>query len=165
MCCPAKCQGSQPSVLQDLRLLPRIRHQGHQLGCFFFFFIQEQSREAGLGDGVGSAQDSQDGSGSLGWEKLLKIAGAPTRWPKDMGPVPAGCYGPHLCPVPFLGQSCGYGTKDEDYGCVPCPAEKFSKGGYQICRRHKDCEGFFRATVLTPGDTENDAECGPCLPG
>ncbi|XP_004597704.2 tumor necrosis factor receptor superfamily member EDAR [Ochotona princeps] len=61
--------------------------------------------------------------------------------------------------------SCGYGTKDEDYGCVPCPAEKFSKGGYQICRRHKDCEGFFRATVLTPGDTENDAECGPCLPG
>ncbi|KAB1256837.1 Tumor necrosis factor receptor superfamily member EDAR [Camelus dromedarius] len=61
--------------------------------------------------------------------------------------------------------SCGYGTKDEDYGCVPCPAEKFSKGGYQICRRHKDCEGFFRATVLTPGDAENDAECGPCLPG
>ncbi|XP_047637228.1 tumor necrosis factor receptor superfamily member EDAR isoform X2 [Phacochoerus africanus] len=61
--------------------------------------------------------------------------------------------------------SCGYGTRDEDYGCVPCPAEKFSKGGYQICRRHKDCEGFFRATVLTPGDTENDAECGPCLPG
>lgn len=67
--------------------------------------------------------------------------------------------------VIFLGQACGYGTKDEDYGCVPCPAEKFSKGGYQICRRHKDCEGFFRATVLTPGDMENDAECGPCLPG
>ncbi|XP_035127748.1 tumor necrosis factor receptor superfamily member EDAR isoform X2 [Callithrix jacchus] len=64
---------------------------------------------------------------------------------------------------PYL--SCGYGAKDEDYGCVPCPAEKFSKGGYQICRRHKDCEGFFRATVLTPGDMENDAECGPCLPG
>ncbi|KAJ1077682.1 hypothetical protein K5549_011009 [Capra hircus] len=64
---------------------------------------------------------------------------------------------------PYL--SCGYGTRDEDYGCVPCPAEKFSKGGYQICRRHKDCEGFFRATVLTPGDTERDAECGPCLPG
>ncbi|XP_006873100.1 PREDICTED: tumor necrosis factor receptor superfamily member EDAR [Chrysochloris asiatica] len=61
--------------------------------------------------------------------------------------------------------SCGYGTKDDDYDCIPCPAEKFSKGGYQICRRHKDCEGFFRATVLTPGDTENDAECGPCLPG
>ncbi|KAG8512308.1 Tumor necrosis factor receptor superfamily member EDAR [Galemys pyrenaicus] len=75
----------------------------------------------------------------------------------------------HECPPcgpgeePYL--SCGYGTKDEDYGCVPCPAEKFSKGGYQICRRHKDCEGFFRATVLTPGDMENDAECGPCLPG
>ncbi|XP_077624686.1 tumor necrosis factor receptor superfamily member EDAR isoform X4 [Crocuta crocuta] len=75
----------------------------------------------------------------------------------------------HECPQcgpgeePYL--SCGYGTKDEDYGCVPCPAEKFSKGGYQICRRHKDCEGFFRATVLTPGDMENDAECGPCLPG
>lgn len=69
-------------------------------------------------------------------------------------------------PIPCLpGQSCGYGTKDDDYGCVPCPAEKFSKGGYQICRRHKDCEGFFRATVLTPGDMENDAECGPCLPG
>ncbi|XP_004704487.1 tumor necrosis factor receptor superfamily member EDAR [Echinops telfairi] len=61
--------------------------------------------------------------------------------------------------------SCGYGSKDDDYDCVPCPAEKFSKGGYQICRRHKDCEGFFRATVLTPGDMENDAECGPCLPG
>lgn len=62
-------------------------------------------------------------------------------------------------------QTCGYGTKDEDYGCIPCPSEKFSRGGYQICRRHKDCEGFFRATVLTPGDQENDAECGPCLPG
>ncbi|XP_072807307.1 tumor necrosis factor receptor superfamily member EDAR isoform X2 [Vicugna pacos] len=75
----------------------------------------------------------------------------------------------HACPQCGLGEepylSCGYGTKDEDYGCVPCPAEKFSKGGYQICRRHKDCEGFFRATVLTPGDAENDAECGPCLPG
>jgi len=62
-------------------------------------------------------------------------------------------------------QTCGYGTKDEDYGCIPCPSEKFSRGGYQICRRHKDCEGFFRATVMTPGDQENDAECGPCLPG
>ncbi|XP_053445034.1 tumor necrosis factor receptor superfamily member EDAR [Nycticebus coucang] len=75
----------------------------------------------------------------------------------------------HDCPQCGPGEepymSCGYGTKDEDYGCVPCPAEKFSKGGYQICRRHKDCEGFFRATVLTPGDMENDAECGPCLPG
>ncbi|XP_004604098.2 tumor necrosis factor receptor superfamily member EDAR [Sorex araneus] len=75
----------------------------------------------------------------------------------------------HECPPCGPGEEpylyCGYGTKDEDYGCVPCPAEKFSKGGYQICRRHKDCEGFFRATVLTPGDMENDAECGPCLPG
>ncbi|XP_028906973.1 tumor necrosis factor receptor superfamily member EDAR [Ornithorhynchus anatinus] len=75
----------------------------------------------------------------------------------------------HGCPQCEPGEepymTCGYGTKDEDYGCVPCPSEKFSKGGYQICRRHKDCEGFFRATVLTPGDTENDAECGPCLPG
>ncbi|KAM4796121.1 tumor necrosis factor receptor superfamily member EDAR [Rhinophrynus dorsalis] len=61
--------------------------------------------------------------------------------------------------------NCGYGIKDEDYGCVPCVTGKYSKGGYQICRRHKDCEGFFRATVLTPGDSENDAECGPCLPG
>ncbi|XP_036113042.1 tumor necrosis factor receptor superfamily member EDAR [Molossus molossus] len=75
----------------------------------------------------------------------------------------------HECPQCGPGEephlSCGYGTKDEDYGCIPCPAEKFSKGGYQICRRHKDCEGFFRATVLMPGDVENDAECGPCLPG
>ncbi|KAJ6634175.1 hypothetical protein lerEdw1_014113 [Lerista edwardsae] len=75
----------------------------------------------------------------------------------------------HECPQCEPGEepymTCGYGTKDEDYGCVPCPSEKFSKGGYQICRRHKDCEGFFRATVMTPGDQENDAECGPCLPG
>ncbi|XP_029460454.1 tumor necrosis factor receptor superfamily member EDAR isoform X2 [Rhinatrema bivittatum] len=75
----------------------------------------------------------------------------------------------HVCPECEAGEepymTCGYGTRDEDYGCVPCPAGKFSKGGYQICRRHKDCEGFFRATVLTLGDAENDAECGPCLPG
>uniref|UniRef100_A0A4X2K969 Tumor necrosis factor receptor superfamily member EDAR n=1 Tax=Vombatus ursinus TaxID=29139 RepID=A0A4X2K969_VOMUR len=75
----------------------------------------------------------------------------------------------HDCPQCEPGEepymTCGYGTKDDDYGCVPCPSEKFSKGGYQICRRHRDCEGFFRATVLTPGDMENDAECGPCLPG
>ncbi|PKU43471.1 tumor necrosis factor receptor superfamily member edar isoform x1 [Limosa lapponica baueri] len=75
----------------------------------------------------------------------------------------------HDCPKCEPGEepymTCGYGTKDEDYGCIPCPSEKFSRGGYQICRRHKDCEGFFRATVLTPGDQENDAECGPCLPG
>ncbi|XP_063809895.1 tumor necrosis factor receptor superfamily member EDAR isoform X4 [Pseudophryne corroboree] len=75
----------------------------------------------------------------------------------------------HSCPECEPGEepynSCGYGTKDEDYSCVPCVSGKYSKGGYQICRRHKDCEGFFRATILTPGDTKNDAECGPCLPG
>ncbi|XP_075708769.1 tumor necrosis factor receptor superfamily member EDAR isoform X2 [Rhinoderma darwinii] len=75
----------------------------------------------------------------------------------------------HSCPECEPGEepynSCGYGTKDEDYGCISCPPDKYSKGGYQICRRHKDCEGFFRATVLTPGDSKNDAECGPCLPG
>ncbi|KAM4700938.1 tumor necrosis factor receptor superfamily member EDAR isoform 2-T2 [Discoglossus pictus] len=75
----------------------------------------------------------------------------------------------HSCPECEPGEepymTCGYGIKDEDYGCIPCLSGKFSKGGYQICRRHKDCEGFFRATVLTPGDSENDAECGPCLPG
>lgn len=75
----------------------------------------------------------------------------------------------HSCPQCEPGEepynSCGYGTKDEDYGCTSCPPGKYSKGGYQICRRHKDCEGFFRATVLTPGDSKNDAECGPCLPG
>lgn len=86
--------------------------------------------------------------------------------PKTAGPVMLSVAAVLTCVLcPVFGQSCGYGTKDEDYGCVPCPAEKFSKGGYQICRRHKDCEGFFRATVLTPGDMENDAECGPCLPG
>lgn len=86
--------------------------------------------------------------------------------PKPAGLVLAGvALDSPMSSVLFLGQSCGYGTKDEDYGCIPCPAEKFSKGGYQICRRHKDCEGFFRATVLMPGDMENDAECGPCLPG
>ncbi|XP_044140740.1 tumor necrosis factor receptor superfamily member EDAR isoform X2 [Bufo gargarizans] len=75
----------------------------------------------------------------------------------------------HSCPECEPGEepynSCGYGMKDEDYGCISCPTGKYSKGGYQICRRHKDCDGFFRATVLTPGDSKNDAECGPCLPG
>ncbi|XP_071991910.1 tumor necrosis factor receptor superfamily member EDAR isoform X2 [Engystomops pustulosus] len=75
----------------------------------------------------------------------------------------------HSCPECEPGEepynSCGYGTKDEDYGCISCPPGKYSKGGYQICRRHKDCEAFFRATVLTPGDSKNDAECGSCLPG
>ncbi|KAH0624574.1 hypothetical protein JD844_032191 [Phrynosoma platyrhinos] len=75
----------------------------------------------------------------------------------------------HECPQCDPGEepymTCGYGTRDEDYGCVPCPSEKFSKGGYQICRRHKDCEGFFRATVMTPGDQENDAECAGITSG
>ncbi|MBN3309357.1 EDAR factor, partial [Amia calva] len=62
-------------------------------------------------------------------------------------------------------QSCGYGVRDEDYDCVPCPAGKFSKGKYEICRRHKDCDALYRATVLTPGTLDSDAECGPCLPG
>ncbi|XP_035264097.1 tumor necrosis factor receptor superfamily member EDAR-like isoform X1 [Anguilla anguilla] len=61
--------------------------------------------------------------------------------------------------------NCGYGSKDEEYDCVPCPAGKFSKGKYEICRRHKDCDALYRATVLTAGTVESDAECGPCLPG
>ncbi|XP_043926932.1 tumor necrosis factor receptor superfamily member EDAR [Protopterus annectens] len=72
---------------------------------------------------------------------------------------------PHCRPGEQPNMSCGYGTKEEPYGCIQCPPGKFSKGGYQICRRHKDCEGFYRSTVQTPGDTENDSECGPCLPG
>ncbi|XP_055734031.1 tumor necrosis factor receptor superfamily member EDAR-like isoform X2 [Salvelinus fontinalis] len=73
------------------------------------------------------------------------------------------------CPPCQPGQephmNCGYGTKDEDYVCVSCPAGKYSKGKYEICRRHKDCEGLYRATVLTPGTPDSDADCGPCLPG
>ncbi|XP_050974387.1 tumor necrosis factor receptor superfamily member EDAR [Labeo rohita] len=73
------------------------------------------------------------------------------------------------CPQCQPGQepymNCGYGTKDDDYSCVACPAGKFSKGKYEICRRHKDCDSLYRATVLTPGTLESDAECGPCLPG
>ncbi|XP_051564377.1 tumor necrosis factor receptor superfamily member EDAR-like [Myxocyprinus asiaticus] len=73
------------------------------------------------------------------------------------------------CPQCQPGQepymNCGYGTKDEDYNCIACPAGKFSKGKYEICRRHKDCDSLYRATVLTPGTTESDAECGACLPG
>uniref|UniRef100_A0A3B3Q9P3 Tumor necrosis factor receptor superfamily member EDAR n=1 Tax=Paramormyrops kingsleyae TaxID=1676925 RepID=A0A3B3Q9P3_9TELE len=73
------------------------------------------------------------------------------------------------CPECQPGQepymSCGYGVKDEDYGCTPCPTGKFSKGKYEICRRHKDCDSLYRATVRTPGTSESDAECGPCLPG
>ncbi|XP_072433638.1 tumor necrosis factor receptor superfamily member EDAR isoform X3 [Chiloscyllium punctatum] len=75
----------------------------------------------------------------------------------------------HACPQCHSGEepvsNCGYGVKDDSYGCQPCQNGKFSKGVYQICRRHKDCEGFFRATVLTPGTVETDAECGPCIPG
>ncbi|KAM8976205.1 tumor necrosis factor receptor superfamily member EDAR [Pelodytes ibericus] len=75
----------------------------------------------------------------------------------------------HSCPECEPGEepsmNCGYGTKDEGYSCTPCPPGKYSRGGYQICRRHKDCEGFYRATVLTPGDNKRDAECGACLPG
>ncbi|XP_072119281.1 tumor necrosis factor receptor superfamily member EDAR isoform X1 [Mobula birostris] len=75
----------------------------------------------------------------------------------------------HACPQCGPGEepvlNCGYGVKDELYGCHPCQNGKFSKGAYQICRRHKDCEGFYRATVLTPGTAETDAECGPCIPG
>ncbi|KAK7169584.1 hypothetical protein R3I93_005535 [Phoxinus phoxinus] len=73
------------------------------------------------------------------------------------------------CPQCQPGQepymSCGYGTKDDEYSCVACPAGKFSKGKYEICRRHKDCDSLYRATVLTTGTLESDAECGPCLPG
>ncbi|XP_023677357.1 tumor necrosis factor receptor superfamily member EDAR-like [Paramormyrops kingsleyae] len=73
------------------------------------------------------------------------------------------------CPPCQPGQepymNCGYGVKDDDYDCVPCPAGKFSKGKYEICRRHKDCDALYRATVLTPGTAESDAECGSCLPG
>uniref|UniRef100_A0AAY4DYN7 Tumor necrosis factor receptor superfamily member EDAR n=1 Tax=Denticeps clupeoides TaxID=299321 RepID=A0AAY4DYN7_9TELE len=73
------------------------------------------------------------------------------------------------CPPCQPGQephmNCGYGTKDDDYNCIPCPPGKFSKGKYEICRRHKDCHSLYRATVMTPGTAESDAECGPCLPG
>ncbi|XP_067300786.1 tumor necrosis factor receptor superfamily member EDAR [Pseudorasbora parva] len=73
------------------------------------------------------------------------------------------------CPQCQPGQepymNCGYGTKDDEYNCVACPAGKFSKGKYEICRRHKDCDSLYRATVLTAGTLESDAECGPCLPG
>lgn len=61
--------------------------------------------------------------------------------------------------------TCGYGVKDEDFACVPCPQGKYSKGKYEICRRHKDCDALYRATVLIQGTPESDAECGPCLPG
>ncbi|KAJ3591722.1 hypothetical protein NHX12_006854 [Muraenolepis orangiensis] len=55
-------------------------------------------------------------------------------------------------------QTCGYGVKDEDFVCMACPPGKYSKGKYEICRRHKDCDALYRATVLVPGTTESDAE-------
>ncbi|XP_053733655.1 tumor necrosis factor receptor superfamily member EDAR [Synchiropus splendidus] len=73
------------------------------------------------------------------------------------------------CPQCQPGQephmTCGYGVKDEDFACVPCPQGKYSKGKYEICRRHKDCDAFYKATVRIPGTPDSDAECGPCLPG
>lgn len=73
------------------------------------------------------------------------------------------------CPQCQPGQephmSCGYGSKDEDFACVPCPRGKYSKGKYEICRRHKDCDALYKASVLVAGTPESDAECGPCLPG
>ncbi|KAM3862387.1 tumor necrosis factor receptor superfamily member EDAR [Diretmus argenteus] len=61
--------------------------------------------------------------------------------------------------------TCSYGVKDEDFACVPCPQGKYSKGKYEICRRHKDCDALYRATVLVAGTPDSDAECGHCLPG
>ncbi|XP_059895908.1 tumor necrosis factor receptor superfamily member EDAR isoform X1 [Gadus macrocephalus] len=73
------------------------------------------------------------------------------------------------CPQCQPGQephmSCGYGVKDDDFACVACTHGKYSKGKYEICRRHKDCDALYRATVLSAGTTDSDAECGPCLPG
>ncbi|XP_037542829.1 tumor necrosis factor receptor superfamily member EDAR [Nematolebias whitei] len=73
------------------------------------------------------------------------------------------------CPQCQPGQephmNCGYGVKDEDFACVSCPQGKYSKGKYEICRRHKDCDALYKATVRTAGTPERDAECGPCLPG
>ncbi|KAM8856250.1 tumor necrosis factor receptor superfamily member EDAR isoform 3-T4 [Spinachia spinachia] len=73
------------------------------------------------------------------------------------------------CPQCQPGQephmSCGYGVKDEDFACVTCPHGKYSKGKYEICRRHKDCDALYKATVRVPGTPDSDAECGPCLPG
>uniref|UniRef100_A0A3Q2QSF7 Ectodysplasin A receptor n=1 Tax=Fundulus heteroclitus TaxID=8078 RepID=A0A3Q2QSF7_FUNHE len=73
------------------------------------------------------------------------------------------------CPQCQPGQephmTCGYGVKDEDFACVPCPQGKYSKGKYEICRRHKDCDALYKATVRVAGTAESDAECGPCLPG
>lgn len=73
------------------------------------------------------------------------------------------------CPQCQPGQEphmiCGYGMKNDDFACVPCPQGKYSKGKYELCRRHKDCDALFKATVKVAGTAERDAECGPCLPG
>ncbi|XP_070770962.1 tumor necrosis factor receptor superfamily member EDAR [Enoplosus armatus] len=73
------------------------------------------------------------------------------------------------CPQCQPGQephmTCGYGVKDEDFACVPCQQGKYSKGKYEICRRHKDCDALYKATVRVAGTPDSDAECGPCLPG
>ncbi|XP_045909893.1 tumor necrosis factor receptor superfamily member EDAR [Micropterus dolomieu] len=73
------------------------------------------------------------------------------------------------CPQCQPGQephmTCGYGVKDEDFACVPCQQGKYSKGKYEICRRHKDCDALYKATVRVAGTSDSDAECGPCLPG
>ncbi|XP_077584281.1 tumor necrosis factor receptor superfamily member EDAR [Stigmatopora nigra] len=73
------------------------------------------------------------------------------------------------CPQCQPGQephmTCGYGVKDEDFSCVPCAPGKYSKGKYEICRRHKDCDALYKATVRTVGTQDSDAECGPCLLG
>ncbi|XP_074515767.1 tumor necrosis factor receptor superfamily member EDAR [Sebastes fasciatus] len=73
------------------------------------------------------------------------------------------------CPQCQPGQepqmTCGYGVKDEDFACVPCPQGKYSKGKYEICRRHKDCDALYKATVRVAGTPDSDAECGPCLQG
>lgn len=71
----------------------------------------------------------------------------------------------YLCLFVCVLQTCGYGVKDEDFACVPCPQGKYSKGKYEICRRHKDCDALYKATVRLAGTPESDAECGPCLPG
>uniref|UniRef100_A0A672HJX3 Ectodysplasin A receptor n=1 Tax=Salarias fasciatus TaxID=181472 RepID=A0A672HJX3_SALFA len=69
------------------------------------------------------------------------------------------------CPQCQPGQephmTCGYGVKDEDFACVPCPQGKYSKGKYEICRRHKDCDALYKATVRVAGTPDSDAECGP----
>uniref|UniRef100_A0A8P4KGE3 Ectodysplasin A receptor n=1 Tax=Dicentrarchus labrax TaxID=13489 RepID=A0A8P4KGE3_DICLA len=77
----------------------------------------------------------------------------------------------HICSISthknlmIFPATCGYGVKDEDFACVPCPQGKYSKGKYEICRRHKDCDALYKATVRVAGTPDSDAECGPCLPG